>query len=691
MTLADTVRSHLAIQNSRLAKLRVCAWSTTLCLALSALLSPANAQTFRTGELSGYLNLEASYGLRYRLKGQDELLVAPGRGGKGLINADDGNLNYDPGVVANIFSLKPELGVSWRNLGMFMRGYAFYDVENTDGTRDYVKLTSEAERDVANDVDLNEAYISVEFEVARIPTRLRLGKQTLNWGQSTFFQGVKEFNPVHLPQISRPGATGKDLQIGQNMLWGLMAITPLISVEGFYQLDWEPTELNSSGTYLSTIDAFEALGSYNGRAQFVFGKADDRGPTDVLGFLGLGSTETCNNMNGGAGPQTFYCDTDAFLSVPTFDPKEPDDKHGDWGFTVNAIIPQLNDAGIAFHFARYTSHVPVGMIQMPDYIGVGEPGFKDPVYGTTAPTTHTPEGIESITEELIANGLCEAEQCAGHAAQLDLHWVLRSGRLNATYPEKKIDLYGISWNAMARPTGTALGGELVYQSGLPIRVHSSQLRWGLNPTVASPECNTGTETPAGLPCAKPEFRGGTTGELALRRDTFQAMFSAVQQLPPGILGADSWSVGLEASWFHVLDMPEGPPDPLFCAKTPDNRAPASEVTALTVAGTKFGECGGAAAYVTENSWGYRMLATARWSGVFGALGVSPRLVFKDDVDGYAPNSQFMEGRKALTLGLNASFLNSASVDVAYHAFWGAGKHNFIADRDYLDLVLKYEF
>ncbi len=86
-----------------------------------------------------------------------------------------------------------------------------------------------------------------------------------------------------------------------------------------------------------------------------------------------------------------------------------------------------------------------------------------------------------------------------------------------------------------------------------------------------------------------------------------------------------------------------------------------------------------------------MIATARWSGVFGALGVSPRIVFSDDVDGYAPFSQFIEGRRAVTLGLNTSFLSSTSVDISYHNFWGGGKNNFRADRGYLDLVLKYIF
>ena len=61
------------------------------------------------------------------------------------------------------------------------------------------------------------------------------------------------------------------------------------------------------------------------------------------------------------------------------------------------------------------------------------------------------------------------------------------------------------------------------------------------------------------------------------------------------------------------------------------------------------------------------------------------------MDGYAPIGQFIEGRKEFSVGLRTSFLRSMSVDVSYTSFWGAGRNNLIRDRDYLDLVFKYEF
>ena len=171
----------------------------------------------------------------------------------------------------------------------------------------------------------------------------------------------------------------------------------------------------------------------------------------------------------------------------------------------------------------------------------------------------------------------------------------------------------------------------------------------------------------------------------------QTTFSAIQLLP-GLLGADSWSIGIEASWLHISDLPDTPDSSAFCAARPDQRAPRDEVTLLLVPGTQFAECDASTyAYVDENAWGYRLFAGAQWNGVLGALGVAPRLIFKDDVDGNASSGQLIEGRKELRLGLTTSFLRSASVDLSYATFWGAGVNNLINDRDFVDLVFKYEF
>jgi hypothetical protein len=671
--------------------------ATVLLYCLAMLFTvPVAAQTFRSGEVSGYFNLEMTYGLRFRLEDRDSSIIGVSNGGGFNINADDGNLNYDRGIVANMVMLKPQLALNWKNVGFFARGYGFYDFENSNGKRGHADLSDDAKEDVARHADLQEAYLSVAFMVGQMPTRLRLGKQIINWGEAIFFQGAKAMNPVNAPLVTRPGATPSDLFKGQNMLWGLIAVTPMISLEGFYQLGWEPSELLSTGTYLSSYDPGEGSQTYNGRNNFIPNTSNDRQATDIFNALGLNYPQgTCEAMNGGAGPQTFSCQTDAYLGMPVLTPDEPDSNtRGDWGFTVRSIIPQLNDTKLAFHFARFRSHFPISRLKLADFPGLAELGFTDPQFGTAMPTPYTQQGVGLIAEELAANGICDGADCRSAAANLALHWPVRTVVNDLYYPEDKVNLFGISFSSTAR-TGTALAGEVVYQQNVPLQVHPSQILWAAtNPTVSSAQCNDGNTVSLGdttLPCAPLEYRDAYEDDLVIYRDTYQTTFSAVQLLPR-MLGADTWSLGVEASWLHIADLPGKPANSSFCNARPDQRAPRDEVTLLSVPGTQFAECDASAyAYVDEDAWGYRVFAGARWTGVFGALSVAPRLIFKDDVDGHAPLGQMIEGRKELKLGLTTSFLRSASVDVSYATFWGAGVNNLINDRDYLDVVFKYEF
>ena len=87
----------------------------------------------------------------------------------------------------------------------------------------------------------------------------------------------------------------------------------------------------------------------------------------------------------------------------------------------------------------------------------------------------------------------------------------------------------------------------------------------------------------------------------------------------------------------------------------------------------------------------RFYGAATWSGVFGELSLTPNFVYKNDVEGYSPYGTIIEDREELSVGIIASFLRSASVGLSYHAFWGAGSNNLLRDRDYMDLVFKYEF
>jgi len=73
--------------------------------------------------------------------------------------------------------------------------------------------------------------------------------------------------------------------------------------------------------------------------------------------------------------------------------------------------------------------------------------------------------------------------------------------------------------------------------------------------------------------------------------------------------------------------------------------------------------------------------------------LSPRVAFNHDVNGTSPGpgGNFIDGRKSITVGVEANYLNRWSVDLSYTDYFGAGQFNLISDRDFVALVAKYSF
>jgi len=99
-------------------------------------------------------------------------------------------------------------------------------------------------------------------------------------------------------------------------------------------------------------------------------------------------------------------------------------------------------------------------------------------------------------------------------------------------------------------------------------------------------------------------------------------------------------------------------------------------------------------FPTPFSWGYRIAARADYNSVWGtAFTLSPRIAFYHDVNGISPGpgGAFIEGRKQITVGAEANYLNKWTLDLSYTNYFGAGDLNLINDRDFVAFVVKYSF
>lgn len=184
----------------------------------------------------------------------------------GSVNADDARLNFDKGdlIGANI-KANHDLLVKYDNYTLFVRAVGFYDaVLNDPNAGDRSILTEQARGDVGRNYELLDAFVSANYTVADMPVNLRVGKQVINWGESTFILGGNNvFNPIDVGAFRRPGSEIKEALLPVNAVSGSITLPESwanISLSGYYALDWEPFELDPAGSPFSGSDS-ATLGS----------------------------------------------------------------------------------------------------------------------------------------------------------------------------------------------------------------------------------------------------------------------------------------------------------------------------------------------------------------------------------------------------------------------------------------------
>ncbi|MCB1589275.1 MAG: DUF1302 family protein, partial [Xanthomonadales bacterium] len=202
-----------------------------LALAVSAALlgaaaSPVLAFEYSNGDFRMNVDSTLTYGLSWRVEDQDPSLIGKAQfnpigfalpnaqqralQGRFSVNSDDGNLNYDDGdLFSNAIKLTSEL--SWEygyNWGGLIRVSGFYDFENE--SRD--ELTDIAKDFVGSDVRLLDFFVYHNFDLGETSNgTVRLGRQVVSWGESTFIQqGINVINPIDVSKLRIAGAELKE-------------------------------------------------------------------------------------------------------------------------------------------------------------------------------------------------------------------------------------------------------------------------------------------------------------------------------------------------------------------------------------------------------------------------------------------------------------------------------------------------
>ena len=710
--------------------LRFAACALALVFAFSA--APAGAEDFTHGELEGSLDITLSHGVTLRVGERDESLLGIANGGTATsVSADDGNLNFDRGVVSNASKFIGELDLNYRNFGAFARAHGFFDFENENGDRARNELSPEAKDLVGNDFEVLDLYLTGSFDLGGTPIDLRLGNHVISWGESTFIQNsINVINPFDVTKLRTPGAELRDGLVPVPMVSVSASLHESLSVEGFYQVKWEKTEIDPPGSFFSTSDFVGAGGK---RVVLGWGEIPDTG----RGFGPLTAAINADlrgvHISSPAAPGTLtplpqraQPDFDRyFLNVFRLADNEPEDS-GQWGVALRYLAEGLNNTEFGVYFVNYHSRLPVlsgrtgsvqgvtdgllaanaiieGSITKQAIAHAVTPLVTQAVTRqvTAAVTAQVPPGtppaaIQAEVQRQVAGivpGAITAEttkQVAELAGALAVDRYVKTAGYFAEYPED-IQLFGLSFNTVLGTSGWALQGELSYRMDAPLQIDDAEVFFAaLTPLTV--DLATGRPCSNDFPYCRNQvgvFGPETYVQGYIERDVSQIQATATKVFGP-TLGADSLAFVAEAALMYVHDMP-------------DKSELRLEGPGTQTSGEPFhsGPGGAHAGFPTDplerfasaTSYGYRLAARLSYLNAIGAVNVAPRVSFQHDVKGTSPGpgGPFIEDRTAVTLGLGASYLNRWHFDVSFTMFGGAGRHNQANDRDFVSATVKYLF
>lgn len=650
--------------------------------------------SFADNEVTGSLDTTISYGQLWRVQGQDKT--------NDDINTNDGNRNFDTGLVSEVFKITTDLEASYRNYGVFIRGSAFYDTQIMDKRNDYYdanspaqpsqsaprdnSFTRETRHKAGRDAQILDAYVYGNWDVGNMPVSGRLGKQVFNWGEGLFYRnGVNTTNPVDAAKFRLPGSEVKEVLVPVEALSFNVGLTDNLSMEAFYQWNWKETAIDPVGTYFSETDLFADGGNTAYSTQ-----------PALIPLGGLYSGLSARGTGGLQGGRTV--DGNGNIKVASVGPDINAKNDGQFGVAFRYIAEELNSTEFGFYFVNYHAKEPTIYADLGAYQGLD---LGDVATGVV--TGQTIQGLldGGITQQQIndfltsgttgvgpidtaigsalgniptlvgaglANPASSLSQAVGGLATIDV-----ANQVNARreYAED-IRMYGFSFNTTVG--NASVFGELSYRPNLPIGIAATNDLLGDLLTQAPQLAGGGRVNIGGQ-----QVQLGDQIHNYTRVEAFNTSLGTIYNFGPS-LGFDSLFGIAELASEHLRG------DSLQYNSRNGTRYYAGRGNGSYISGYDRDD------QVNKNAYGYTLVLSGTWNDVYAGVNLSPFAVFKHDFEGNSHQTgNFIEGRKAYTVGMRASYLNSLEAEIQYTEFYGAGQNNGARDRDNIGVNVKYSF
>jgi len=592
-----------------------------LAVAVAAAIAPqAFAKDFSIGEIEGSFDSALSVGASWAVRGPDPDFISNfnSQGVRGNASArtnDDGRLNFKKGeTFSKIFKGVHDLELKYGDSGAFVRGKYWYDFELMDESRPFYDIDDHGRQRAAKSSGAMflDSFVYHNYTIDELQGNVRLGKQVVSWGESTFIgNSINSINPIDVAALRRPGAEVKEGLIPVNMLYVSQGLSENVTAEAFYQLEWAPSVIDNCGTFFGNDVTPDGC---NDRAVLA---GNDLAPGVARNTGTPGLTD------------------DAY--IPRTKTKDARDS-GQFGVALRWFAPDFNDTEFGAYVMNYHS--------------------RNPSLDFTRATS-TANAVASI----------------------------RTASYNVVYPED-VRLYGLSF--ATNLDGTSLGGEVSFRPNMPLNLNGADINLAAVGNAASPLYVGGESTNV----------AGADVAGYKRMPVLQAQMSATRFIDQ-VLGSERLTLVGEVGYNHIngLGSSDGAEarfgrSTVFGAGQLVNQAvcvgantPVPGQPGVTRPSNPQQECGSNGFY-TSDSWGYRLRGKLEYPNVIAGINLSPNVAWSHDVNGVGPN--FEEGDKAISLGVDADYMNTYTASLSYTDYFG-GKWNTNTDRDYVALSFGVNF
>jgi Protein of unknown function (DUF1302) len=181
-------------------------------------------------------------------------------------NSNEGDSNFAQGLMSNRLDLLSILDITKDDVGFQASVEAWYDTvyhSRTANNTSFPRATRSLDGEY---IDLADTFFFANSSVGDTPVTIRIGRQTLLWGESLFFDDnsiAAAQAPVdYVKSIATAAPYSNDVYLPVDQVSFVAQPRSNVSLAAYYQFVWRGSRLPGVGSYFSTTDYLGAGAEY---------------------------------------------------------------------------------------------------------------------------------------------------------------------------------------------------------------------------------------------------------------------------------------------------------------------------------------------------------------------------------------------------------------------------------------------